>query len=87
MENEDGAFYVRKIAEIDLEANFDPETDGKTIGFFILCEVVFFIFNLNSEIVLSFQQALTTKGVEVDGVDDKTKIRLVSPLHFYLSPK
>ena len=41
VENEDGAFYVRKIAEIDLEANFDPETDGKTIGFFILCKVGF----------------------------------------------
>ena len=32
----------------------------------------------DSEIVLSFQQALTTRGIEVDGVDDKTQIRFVS---------
>ena len=41
VENDEGAFYVRNIAENDLEANFDPETDGKTIGFFILCKVGF----------------------------------------------
>ena len=33
MENGDDVFYVRKIAENDLEANFDPETDGKSTGF------------------------------------------------------
>ena len=31
-ENEDGAFYVRTIAENDLEAAFEPGTDGKTIA-------------------------------------------------------
>ena len=36
VENDEGAFYVRNIAENDLEANFDPETDGKSTGFFSL---------------------------------------------------
>ena len=41
VENEDGAFYVRKIAENDLEASFDPETDGKTIGFLFHAKLFF----------------------------------------------
>ena len=36
VENDEGAFYVRNIAENDLEANFDPETDGKSTVFFSL---------------------------------------------------
>ena len=44
VENDEGAFYVRKISEDGLETAFDPTTDGKTIGIFILSQIDHFLF-------------------------------------------